>query len=899
MTTLLEAALTYLKTGLSILPCRLPEKGPAHNLLPRKGKQATWEPFKAERATEDDARIWFSAPDAKLAIAVIGGHVSGNLEILDFDDREKFTPWLDLVKEQAPGLHRKFVAEESLRGGIHIFYRCTEAIQGNQKLARGMRKEKDRDVVKTLIETRGEGGYCVVAPTPGYTEKYRTLADVDVLTPDERDILLSCARSLDEIPAPVDGPPLYSGPRTAGTSDDGDRPGDEYNRDGDVEELLVRHGWSATHRRGDVQYWRRPGKDRGGISATFGHVPNHLHVFTSNASPLEPEKSYSPFALYAILDCGGNFAEASAQLRKSGFGYRDPLRDSRPSLPVTDEDIEGIAELDRTIPGKATQTTGTLAVAPDPLADCLQLPEPYPEPEYEPGMDDEDEEIEASPGTAQAEVVELPRPPDGFPSIPEKKVIEYALGGEQGLGRLAAELLKGRLCLDRAANVWYRWGGHAWIECRLGEELALLRHVQDLVLSTAIRNRPKGPPTRGKDGAEKAPAGTGRFEALMAAKDSLRKLVFSKHVLEYAASGQDQLGVSGDDWDQCAWYLPVQNGVVNLKTGAIEPGKPEDKLKTACPVRYDPDAEAPRFHQFIREIMPDQQTADFLRRLLGYGLVGTVVEHIFPVFWGEKGRNGKDTLFEAVSRVLGPLSTPISAKCLIAQKYQPEHDSAMLDLRGRRLVWASESGDRQPLDAAKVKLWTGGGTLKGRAPYGARQVEFKPSHKLMLISNYKPRVSADDQALWQRMVLVPFLESFVEKPQGPHQHPVDTSLPEKLKAESEGILAWLVRGCIEWQQMGLQPPDTVRFATKSYQTEEDSLGAFLEDCTVKDPDCRVLMKDLYERYVRWCDTSGEGKPVGSKSFAKGLKAKGMESVHGRIGYFYPGLKLVDSDGQGV
>ncbi len=862
MTTLLDAALAYLKAGLSVLPCTLPKKEPAFSLLPynREKKRHEWDPFKVARASEDDARIWFSSAGKDMAIGVIGGKVSGNLEILDFDDPKLFTPWLKMLKGLAPGFHNRLVVERSLRGGVHVLYRCEMPVEGNLKLARGLRfdEEKQKEVPKTLIETRGESGYAVVSPTPGYVLKHGKIEEPPVITDEEREVMLAIARSLDELTVKVEGPSCRGGL----SASDGNRPGDDYNRTGDVAGLLTDHGWTRCHSRGDVVTWRRPGKERGSISATWNFVPARFHVFSSNADPFESDRCYAPFAMYALLECGGDFVEASSRLRKAGFGFEDPLAGQRGREKERLEIEDGDEPL---------EVDGALAVLPDTH-------------EREAPQEEDPEE--------DSGVVELPRPPDGFPRIPDKRVVELAMGGERGLGRLAADLFRDRFVFDGAGRSWYQWVGHYWAECRKNEEIAALGHLQALVRSVAVRKRPKKPPTIGKDGKERAPAGTGLFEGLMSAADSLKKLMTCKHVLEFAASGSDGLGIVGDEWDQEPWLLACRNGTVDLRTGVLRDGNPRDRLKTVCSVEYDQDAEADRFVRFIREIMPDEETARFLQRLLGYSVTGRIIEHVFPVFWGETGRNGKGTLFETLANVLGPLASPIGSKALISSNFQPEHDSAMLDLRGRRLVWASESGDRQPLDAAKVKLWTGGDTLKGRPPYGAYQIQFKPTHKLILITNYKPKVSSEDKAMWQRMLLVPFLETFVDDPKTEHQHKLDRTLPDQLKAEAQGILTWLVRGCQEWQRVGLQPPETVRGATRSYQSEEDVLGSFLSDCTAADPNERVRAKDLHDRYVTWCEACGEGKPMGSKGFAKALKARGLVAGHTRLGTTYPGIRLL-------
>ncbi len=171
-----------------------------------------------------------------------------------------------------------------------------------------------------MIETRGEGGLFLCAPTPGYELIQGSLTDLPVLTATERDILLSAAWSLNEyVPEVVNGP--KSGQSSAHVATSGGlastlRPGDDFNARGDVRELLVAHGWALV-KPGENEYWRRPGK-AGGWSATL--KDGVFYVFSSNAAPFEPHKSYSPFAVYTWLEHNGDFAVAAAKLRERGFG---------------------------------------------------------------------------------------------------------------------------------------------------------------------------------------------------------------------------------------------------------------------------------------------------------------------------------------------------------------------------------------------------------------------------------------------------------------------------------------------------------------------------------------------------------------------------------------------------
>jgi len=201
-------------------------------------------------------------------------------------------------------------------GGYHVYYR-SPVVTGNQKLAVDPDKPNG---TYTLIETRGAGGYVLAPPSEGYHLIQGDLAAIPVLSDLERDRLLSAARSFSRA-AVVKTPSTQHKP--ARKAPDGVlRPGDDYNQRGDVTELLARHGWQFVRQVGETTYWRRPGKAQG-ISATFNYGGSRcFYCFSTNAPPLEAERAYSPFSLYATLDFGGDFVAASRALRKAGYGEK-------------------------------------------------------------------------------------------------------------------------------------------------------------------------------------------------------------------------------------------------------------------------------------------------------------------------------------------------------------------------------------------------------------------------------------------------------------------------------------------------------------------------------------------------------------------------------------------------
>lgn len=319
----LEAAQCFLQAGLSFLPIKADgSKAPADWLLPKDEKgSATWKPYQSQRPTEAEAARWFQTP---LGIALIAGCISGNLEILDLD-----VSGLDAEFEQIAEdnglleIVQQLAKSRTPSGGAHYYYRLYEAPGRNRVLARDAQKH-------TKIETRGEGGYALVPPSPAachpdrkaYVLERGDLAALPVLTREEQQALYALARALNDYTEPTQpslAPTAARTPPTRTLQNGGLMPGEDYNERGEILSLLQSHGWRlASHSGGEV-HLTRPGKTHG-TSATFRN--GCFYNFSSNAAPFEANESYSPFACYALLKHNGDFSAAASALYREGYGER-------------------------------------------------------------------------------------------------------------------------------------------------------------------------------------------------------------------------------------------------------------------------------------------------------------------------------------------------------------------------------------------------------------------------------------------------------------------------------------------------------------------------------------------------------------------------------------------------
>jgi putative DNA primase/helicase len=277
--------------------------------------------------------------------------------------------------------------------------------------------------------------------------------------------------------------------------------------------------------------------------------------------------------------------------------------------------------------------------------------------------------------------------------------------------------------------------------------------------------------------------------------EQLRTLRRANNVLDYA---RPMLGAKLDTWDSHPWLLGTRQGVIDLRTGTLRAGQPDDRLRTVIPTEWKRlDEPAPRFQQFLHEIFGDREETEreeliaFLQRALGYGITGNVNEHIFLMLYGEEGRNGKDTLMHVLEHVLGKAVGAVSSDVLIASGRSSAPGAAkphLCNLQGKRIAWISENSRESRFAVDQIKQLTGGGEIVARQVY-TKEYTFTPSHLLILLTNYRPETDASDSAFWERICPIVFNTRFVDKPERPNERLRNLHLNAALETEASGILA--------------------------------------------------------------------------------------------------------------
>lgn len=411
---------------------------------------------------------------------------------------------------------------------------------------------------------------------------------------------------------------------------------------------------------------------------------------------------------------------------------------------------------------------------------------------------------------------------------------------------------------------WLCWNSKRWVRDETGEVVRLARETVDNLYREAA-----------------------------AEPDEMRRKVLGQHAVRSdsaakiaamlsLAESEPAVAIRPDDLDRHGWLLNCANGTLDLKTGLLRPHQRDDLITKLAPVAYDPEATCPTFDAYLRQIMGgNADLFSYLQRLVGYCLTADVAEQGFDLFYGT-GANGKSTLLTIILAMLGDYGKQ-AAPGLLMRKYGDVHPTEVADLHGARFVSVIEVEEGKHLAEVLTKQLTGGDRLKARL---MRQdfFEFEPTFKIIMAVNHLPRVTGTDEAIWRRIRTTPFSVTIPKARQ-------DKRLPEKLKPELPGILAWAVCGCLEWHQRGLDPPREVQAATAQYRTESDLIGGFLDECTRATGQGHVLAKDLYIAYCRWCEDNGE-RARSQRQFGAALSERGFARQRVRQGHSWLGLELI-------
>ena len=333
--------------------------------------------------------------------------------------------------------------------------------------------------------------------------------------------------------------------------------------------------------------------------------------------------------------------------------------------------------------------------------------------------------------------------------------------------------------------------------------------------------------------------------------------------VERLARADRRLAATIEQWDAEPWLLNTPGGVIDLRTGSLRRHRVEDYMTRITAVA--PKGDCPKFLSFLDRITAgDRDLVAYLRRVFGYALTGLTREHALFFAYGT-GANGKSVLLSTIAGVLGHYQKTAPIEAFTASNGD-RHPTDLAGLRGARLVTATETEEGRRWAESRIKQLTGGDTISARF---MRQdfFEYLPAFKLVIAGNHKPSLRSVDEAIRRRFHLIPFA---VTIPPGER----DGDLTEKLKAEWPGILAWLIKGCLEWKAEGLNPPQAVTEATAAYLEAEDAIAAWIDDRCERGTNAWEQSTALYTSWAQWAERAGE-RSGSMKGFTQTLESRGF------------------------
>jgi putative DNA primase/helicase len=459
----------------------------------------------------------------------------------------------------------------------------------------------------------------------------------------------------------------------------------------------------------------------------------------------------------------------------------------------------------------------------------------------------------------------------GSKKMPWRKLLSFQ---DTDAGNAEAfELLHGhRFRYNHTIGKWLVWTGRHWAEDKDGEanRAALSTIRARLSAATTIEDHEK------------------MEERVKWALDS--EAVWRMEALLKSARNLRSMATTTEQYDRDPFLLTVANGTVNLRTGKLQPSRPENLITRASDVLFEPNAKAPRWTQFLCEVfVDDADLIGFIQRAVGYSLTGDTREQCFFILIGN-GANGKSTFVETVSELLGTHAETAEFTTFLLRRTSGAPRNDLARLHAARFVKAAEAEHQAPLAESIIKELTGEDTVAARFLFH-EHFTFKPQFKIWLITNHKPEIRGAEKAIWRRVRLIPFIQQF----EGTRK---DSELRRKLEGELPGILAWAVRGCLTWQKQSLGVAPRVAQATEEYRQESDQIGRFLKERCTKGPKSVAPAKKLYEDYVEWCSQKLE-KPEANNVFARGLAERGIGKKRASGGFVYQGVGLDPSVTQGA
>jgi len=527
------------------------------------------------------------------------------------------------------------------------------------------------------------------------------------------------------------------------------------------------------------------------------------------------------------------------------------------------------------------------------------------------------------------------------------EVLSLSDKSEFEISRYVAKLFNGRVCYNISTETWYIFNGVLWVRDIQSQYMDYFQHFVvksvDLCINFALNAKdeqyrnllPKlihvlglfnkisdvqkycDAATKGKDGIGYsgdrfdsdlryigAPNGIIDLESLELLQGNPKILLTKSLPVEYNPEANAPARYINFLKDIFCNMLPMPE----MPTLQIIPEKPrlydfnlsfgdeEEKIqkwqKECENIRRENELIKTLYDEEVRKIDEQnfinvEEVISFLQRLFGYILTGRCNEHIFIIFFGQEGRNGKGVLVRLMMKVLGDYGGEVQPEILLKNNLRSSSGPSpeVLDLMGKRFVVASETNQGEVFNTGCVKRLTGGDTLIGRALYGRDMVRFSPTHTICLQTNYAPNAAAEDTAFWSRVISLNFNRVFVDNPEpnNPLQLQKNNNIEEELFEERESVLKWIIDGVRLYKENGLLAPKSIDIMKKTYQVSTDIINDFIDECCTVELNDKVKVSELTITFNKWCQENGY-KVMNKRTITDKLARKKFRKE--KKGYYY-------------
>lgn len=821
-----NVAAAWWLAGCSVVPIR-PDG--------QKRPYMAWTGLQRRQAPADDIRMWFQGFYHDPGVAVICGKVSENLEMLELEGRaytqENLLRITDVCYEAGVGelwtvLVTGGYAEATPSGGLHLLYRISDHdVPANERIAsrpatvdeyndqeRYLASRNQNWVpLRVLAETRGEGGYVIVAPSSGrchpsgkpWVALTGTPETMLTISWEQRCLIhqsiraaLHVATSHDLVPVQEDRVQVQRDPDAPLS------PVEDFNeRASWYDDWFVGQGWSVHHQGADGEvFWCRPGKDPSEQHAASTGVraggQDCLFVW-STSTTLPTEVPLTKFLVLAHYQFNDDRSAAARWLQRNGYG---------PALHP-------------------------------------------PAPEFR----DFSLEMDAEPGDE---------------NLPERQVERHDLdilrrdltGGivltDDGYALRMRDQYQTFLRYNTSTKTWFQWNSAVgkWEEDKYSYVEDAAKRVAD---QTYQWLRSFADSNAGERELEKS------INTLVRrAQDGLNQQRITSVVARFR--GTEGVSAAGDDFDATPDLLNLRNGTLSLTNYEMREHTPKDMLTCSFNANYNPGADCPNFRKYLDDVFPDIEVQLYIQRALGYSLCGRPGERALFLLHGPSG-TGKSVFIEVMSNLFGDYGVTSPSTTFKQKKQESTFD--LHQLKGKRFVAGSEFPEGLQLDEELIKRVTGGDRIPSRALYQG-YISWVPQCVIWLATNFLPRLSGDDDAIWRRVRTIP-MRSVIRA--GSHEIKGFGGI---LSQEGDGILNWMLEGLREYRSIGLAEPAAILTDVENYRTETDTVASWLHYATLEgafvlDVEGALMLSSAYSHYDSYCMDNGITK-YGKQRFAKKL-----------------------------